>query len=217
MSVEQLVRRYPRLYHMAESGSWQSVREHGLLSTSALLDLFEYRGRRRDAIESQHRPVSVEITHPRYGSAVIRDQKPMSDGALRRCLQGMTPQEWYRVLNSYVFFWLTPERLSTLLNAGSYKDEAHCVLELDTQSLVARHHRSILLSPMNSGCTRPFAHPRGRDTFKPIAEFPFDQRRNRGSNAVVELAVQYSVPDVRDFVVDVKQMKGDVVLTTEAV
>jgi hypothetical protein len=217
MSVEELVRRYPRLYHMAESGSWQSVREHGLLSTSALLDLFEYRGRRRDAIESQHRPVSVEISHPRYGSAVVRDQKPMSDAALRRCLRGMTPQEWYRLLNSYVFFWLTEERLSTLLNAESYKDETHCVFECDTESLVARHERRIFLSPMNSGCTRPFAHPRGRDTFRPIAEFPFRERRNRGSNAVVELAVQYSVPDIRDFVITRRRMKGDVVLEIEAV
>jgi hypothetical protein len=52
-----------------------------------------------------HRPESVTITHPAYGSAVIRDQKPMRDSALLKCLdKGLTPADWYRTLNRRVFF-----------------------------------------------------------------------------------------------------------------
>jgi hypothetical protein len=43
------------LYHMAEDGSWESIRQIGLLSTSALLDRFEVEGERRYAIESTRR------------------------------------------------------------------------------------------------------------------------------------------------------------------
>src|SRR2546429_180882 len=51
ISIDQLVAHFPRLYHMAEAGSWPSVEQHGLLSTSALLDLFEVTGEKRRDIE----------------------------------------------------------------------------------------------------------------------------------------------------------------------
>jgi hypothetical protein len=62
-----ITERWPRLYHMAEAGSWPSIERHGLLSTTALLDLFEISGPRREAIESARRPESVKITHPLHG------------------------------------------------------------------------------------------------------------------------------------------------------
>jgi hypothetical protein len=41
MDTAELIARYPRLYHMAEDGSWPSIQAHGLLSTRAMLDHFE--------------------------------------------------------------------------------------------------------------------------------------------------------------------------------
>lgn len=106
--LAELLRDCPTLYHMAERGSWPSIREHGLLSTSALLDLYGAQGAERAAIEGQRRPGPVTIERPAFGRAVIRDQKPMSDAGLRRCLtDGLTPEDWYRLLNGKVFFWLT--------------------------------------------------------------------------------------------------------------
>lgn len=99
ISQEQFLALYPRLYHMAQAGSWPSIMRRGLLSTSALLDLFEVNGIAREAIESQHRPSSVEITHATHGRAIIRDQKPMSEKALLKCLVGTTPRQWYELLN----------------------------------------------------------------------------------------------------------------------
>ena len=78
-------RRFPFLYHMAEFGSWPSIRQHGLLSTSALLDLYEVAGVERAGLEFRHRPECEEIYHDAHGSAVIRDQKPMTDADLRKC------------------------------------------------------------------------------------------------------------------------------------
>ena len=77
MEAAVLVRRYPKLYHMAEDGSWESIRRIGLLSTTALLDRFEIRGEKRWEIESSRRQEIVEIEHPEFSEALVRDNKPM--------------------------------------------------------------------------------------------------------------------------------------------
>ncbi|MCW5550883.1 MAG: hypothetical protein KIS67_01830 [Verrucomicrobiae bacterium] len=215
MDSEVLIATFPRLYHMAEHDSWPSIQKHGLLSTSALLDLFEVSGEPREKLEAAHRPNSVAIHHPRHGRAVIRDQKPMSDGGLKRCLNGVTPREWYVILNAKVFFWPHEERLKTLLGAQAYRNDRHCVLTVDSRKLVERHSERILLSPMNSGATKPMPHPRSRETFLPIAAYPFDQwleKRKQRHKAVAEIAVTHSVPDIAQIVVEVAIWQGGRVL-----
>src|ERR1700690_2977008 len=134
ITTDELSARFPLLYHMAQLGSWPSMEEHGLLSTTALLDLFDVRGDERYRIESCHRPESIPIVHPKHGRAVIRDQKPMSDRSVRKALiGGLEPADWYRELNSRVFFWLSEERLNTLMNARAYRDQRHTVLVVDTK------------------------------------------------------------------------------------
>ncbi|MGH7969145.1 MAG: DUF7002 family protein, partial [Limisphaerales bacterium] len=95
MTHNELLQYYPRLYHMAEAGTWPSILKHGLLSTTALLDLFEVPAAQRKQIESTHRPECVTIAHPVHGSAVIRDQKPMRESTLLTCLVGIKPFQWY--------------------------------------------------------------------------------------------------------------------------
>lgn len=207
MQAELLVEKFPRLFHMADQDAWPSIQKHGLLSTTALLDLFEVGGEKRRALESRHRPECVTIQHPGHGAAVIRDQKPMDDKGLTRCLQGVSPTEWYEILNRRTFFWLTEDRLQRLLSAGAYRDRPHCVLTVDTRALVGRHLERITLSPMNSGCTKPMPHPRGRDCFLPVGEYPYEAwaKKRRKLDAVVELAVDYAVPDVATMVLTVEQ------------
>jgi hypothetical protein len=210
ISKEAFVLHYPRLYHMAEAGTWDSIRRHGLLSTTALLDLFEVKAHVRRTIEGTHRPDSVTISHSKYGRAVIRDQKPMRESALTRCLQGMTPHQWYRLLNRRVFFWVTERRLIAFLNARAYRDRTHTVLILDTTRLVEQHPKRVVLSPINSGSTIYNPHERGRDTFLPFSRYPFAERRAlRGvADAVAECAVIYSVPGIRDCTLRVEERRG---------
>jgi hypothetical protein len=215
MRPEDLVVSFPLLFHMAEAGTWPSIQRRGLLSTTALLDTFGINGKDRFKIESCQRSECVRISHASLGVAVVRDQKPMSDAALRKCLQNMEPREWYETLNRKVFFWMTRERLLTLLSARAYRKREHCVLTLDTARMVERHLSRITLSPINSGCTVPNPQPRGRETFLPVESYPFDEwlsKRRMSSRAVVELAVDYSVPDVEGLVVRVDRMKGGEVL-----
>ena len=103
--LEELINDCPTLYHMAERGAWESIKNRGLLSTSALLDLYEVNGAQRLSIESNRRPECVELTSETLPAAVVRDQIPMDDAGLRRCLpEHLTPSDWYRLLNAKVFF-----------------------------------------------------------------------------------------------------------------
>jgi len=215
--LKELLSDCPTLFHMAERGSWSSIKKHGLLSTSALLDAFGVTGAERHRIELERRSENVTLRHKALGEVVIRDQKPMDDTGLIRCLQdGITPAEWYRLLNGRVFFWLTKDRLHRLLSAAAYQDSDHDVLELDAAELIAAHRSAITLSPMNSGCTKPMPHPRGRRTFTSIADYPYPHwrsRRKRGER-VVELAVTGGIPDVRKYVRRVLVMRGKTKVST---
>jgi hypothetical protein len=201
MEAEDLIRRFPRLYHIVADGSWDSIAERGLLSCSALLDLFEVPEPRRSAIEAGRRLESVVLEHPQHGRAVIRDNKPLLENRLAACLQdGLSPVDWYRLLNRRVFFWPTRKRVHTLLTAAAYRDAPQLVITLRTERLVATHRDLITLSSINSGATRPFAWPRGLTTFRSIPDFDWGARRRYGQSAIAEVAVDYAVENVVDLV-----------------
>jgi hypothetical protein len=182
---------------MAEAGSWPSIEKHGLLSTSALLDLFEVSGDSRTALESARRPESVQIAHPVHGTAWIRDNKPINETVLRRTLVGMSEPEWYRTLNSRVFFWLSEERLDRLRGAPPYRDRAHEILVLDTASLLSSHAERVELAPLNSGAVHPGAkYTRGAATFQSIESYPWLERLKRApAEPLVELTVGHALAD----------------------
>lgn len=215
--LEELIADCPTLYHMAERGSWASIKERGLLSTSALLDLYAIREPKRSVIEKQHRPSSVELRAEGLPTAVIRDQIPMSDSGLERCLpRRLTPSDWYELLNAKVFFWLREDRLHRLTGAKAYRDREHDVLEVDTRSLIEAHQKTIWLCPINSGCTKPVPHPRDETAFQRISDYPYGQwrtKRPKGERAV-ELAVDHSVLDIREHVRRVVVKRGNVVVST---
>lgn len=213
MRESDLIEIYPRLWHMAAEGSWNSIRERGLLSTTALLDMYEVKGETRASLESAQRPDSVLIRRAGLPDAVIRDQKPMSDAALRECLlDGIEPAEWYEKLNKRTFFWLSSLRLRRLLNARAYRDRPQTVLTLDTASLVVAHRERVELSPINSGSTIMRPQRRGHKTFLPIESYDFDywRRRRQLMDAVVELTVLHSVPDVAEHVIAVHRVANGV-------
>lgn len=197
---------YPRLYHMAWDGSWPSIREHGLLSTQRLLQLYGLDERRVRKLTREHRPHWVDIEGSGLPTAVVRDQKPMSDDGLRRALQGRAElNEWYGLLSSMVFFWPTKDRLLRMMGAGAYVGMRHDLLIVDTARLVDANVDSVRLSPINSGATRPIPHPRDLSLFKTIAEYPFEDRKRRYGlgSAVAEVCVVGAVENIEDCVLDV--------------
>ncbi len=197
---------------MAEAGSWTSIRERGLLSTTALLDLFEYRGEQRRLIESARRDQMITIEHPVHGTAVIRDHKPLREQFLADCLEDMTTVQWYELLNRKSFFWVSPTKLAKLLGARAYRNRAHDVLIVDTRKLVEHDLDRIALAPINTGAAlySP-ASPRGspRSSRSPTTTSRPMIRRRGKQDAITELAVDYSVPAIEDILIRVERRERD--------
>lgn len=208
MDADELALRYPRLFHMAEAGSWDSARRNGLLSTSGLLDLYEVAQPRRRAIEADIRPKSVAIEHKEHGVAVIRDNKPLRRKFLEELLEGMTISEWCKVLNRHVFFWPNEQQLLILLNARAYRHQEHDVITVDTAELLEAHGERVRVCAINSGSTLyPNAPTRGRDTFRRLEDHPVKGR-------IAEVAVERGIPDIAELALAVERRSRDEVLRT---
>ena len=190
---------------MAQCGSWPYISEYGLLSTTALLSLFEKTGAERSEIESQWRPCSIQIDHPKYGKAVVRDQKPARPDWMEKVLEGVTLEQWYRFLNGKVFFWLTEENVRKMLKAPPYAKSCHDVITVDTRLLVDRYANRIKLCRINSGFARYGRGKRNFTTFQEIEDYPFGPKRN----APKELTVECGVPDIAELVISVNRWRGD--------
>jgi hypothetical protein len=198
---------YPHLFHMAHEGAWESIQRHGLLSTISILNLWQVTGSERSVIEREVRRSAVELDHPRYGKIVIRDQKPMYERKLRKALTDCTPQEWCQLLNRKVFFWPSEERLGRHMSARENRGKRHLVLTVDSYRLTTIYEKTITLCALNSGNTIPFAHKRGTHSLMPMRDYPFTERLARGPYyTVVEVAVEFAVPDILDFVTSVDYM-----------
>jgi len=205
MEVRTLVAKYPRLYHMAEDGSWPNILKYGLLSTSALLTLYGYKGTERKLLESAWRPQKVTISCEGLEDAVIRDQKPMPPGQLQQCLlDGMTPSEWYYLINGRVYFWVKwNPSVEWFLGGREYRNTVNLIITVDTRELLARYASQVTLSGINSGSTyydqerRTSPWPRGRTTFKTAGEYNLPY--------VTELAVENGIPEVEKVTVSVAQ------------
>lgn len=208
---------YPHLYHMAAAGSWPNIRRHGLLPTQQIITTSHLPTADQTALLRQPRPHSTTITHPVIGTVTIRDQLPLRLKFLIPRLIDMTVTEWLETLNNRVFFWLHHNRLERLLNARQHRHHEHDVITLDTRSLVQAHQRNIRLSPINSGATLyPNTPTRGPQTFVPIADYPFTERRKRRdpADAISELAVTGGVPDLANHVVAVHRRQASQTIAT---
>lgn len=207
ITIEELVERYPVLYHMADEGAWPGIRELGLLSPITLCDTFRSPEDVRTDILNQPRQRSMRVGSPEAG-ANVRDQKVLNGSKLANSLTDCTVEQWLHMLNSRVFFWLNRDRLLTLMSGREYRNKEHVVLTVQTEPLVRKYADKITLTAMNTGSTSPIAHPRGLASFSPLSEYPYEQRRRLNDySAVVELVVDSGVPDLLNYVVRVERAR----------
>lgn len=198
------------VYHLAEAANWPSIQQHGLLSTRVLLDRIGAHVSDRAAVEQEHRPNRAILAT----GLVIRDQKPAPPAALERCLVGLTPSQWYELLNSKVFFWFDPERLNRQRGACGHFPQV--VLKIDSDRLLRRYAAQTSLTPINTGNARRKAALRGAATFVPYSVWEgsawlseahaLGTRPRPRRHPPVELTVTDSVPDVMDFVLSVQYL-----------
>lgn len=203
MILKELSGNFPKLYHMAEDGSWPHILKRGLLSTSSLLTVYGYEGERRHKLESEWRSTKIKISCDGLEDAVLRDQIPMPPTALKQCLQNMTPEQWYTLINGRVFFWTTWKSLEMFLAAKEYKNHPQTVITLDTRKLLERYSEKITLSGINSGSTYfdPQKYtgpkPRGKSTFQLIEDYSLPY--------ITELVVNGGVVDLESMTISAER------------
>ena len=202
MDPERLAALHPVLYHMADARNWESIQRRGLLSTSALLDELGVTGDARVNVEATHRPNTLALTGA-DGTVFVRDQHPLEPAALAACLEGVSPEAWYRTLNSRVFFWPTQDRLERMLKAYGRSEQA--IFEVDTAKLLERYASHIELSHINSGyaSSRYPAARRGPHTFVPLAHYAYSAK-----NKIAEVTVRGAVPDILELTKRVTLRRG---------
>jgi len=184
MDSFQLAEKYPALFHVSKA-SWQTLLSSGLRSTSALVsdcqsetnevlvsrdEGFSYSTESTESILSAHRPNDWLVKHPSDATIQVklRNQRPLSTRRLVTLLtDGMEPQQWIRLLNSYVF--LFPED-PTKKPFVAYEKGEQTVLVLDTKKLlqsVGNHFwNRWSFSEINLGATIHDAKERGRSSIK---------------------------------------------------
>ena len=199
------------VYHLADAANWASIQRLGLLSASRLMDLAGMTEAQRKRLECTQRQTSITLPT----GAILRDQVPMPPTALLRCLIGMTPAEWYALVNSKVFFWFDPGRLDRQRRAGAASPRA-VVMTIDAERLLAAHGARAALSAINTGNARRKPAPRGRQSFVPYAAW-LDGRwaseaaalgtwPRAASHPPAELTVEEGVPDAMDFVLSLRHL-----------
>jgi hypothetical protein len=187
---------YPVLFHISLARDVEQIMRHGLLSTTALLDLCGIEGELRSRIEVYQRPKAISISHPVHGEFLTNDQAPMNASALAKCLTDLTPQQWCESLNSRIFLWPRRERVIRHIGAKLAAGTKRIVLAFDTRSLFETLDVDLFeLSPINSGNTMRKAAPRGSSTFRRFRDYPFHERRKSEGlkSAIAEVTYPYAI------------------------
>lgn len=215
MDAQEFAIQYPTVYHMADEAAWPSIQKYGLLSTSAIVDLYRPEPSLRAAILSDARRRCITLGSEELGVMTIRDQLPLK--FLDACLdEGVARQDFLDALNGRVFFWLTMKRLRRLLNARANRNRRHLVLHIDTAKLLKSYSALAELAPYNTGSAHvPNVPKRGPGVFLALDEYPFEEwRRKRGKSGepVIELTIPHAVPDIVTFVRKVELRQVDDVL-----
>ncbi len=201
--IDELSSCYPYLYHMAVRGSRSSIDAAGLMSSADLCDLLNKDLTEKTAFLARLRPDSIEIGQTVHGRIVLRDQKPMSERSLADSLTDMTSEEWLNLLNSRVFLWPNKDRLRTMMNARPYRNELHEVFVFRAETLLRAYAENVWISPINSGATIPWKHPRGSKTFVRVRDFDLAGRIAKAgrSKAVAEFVLDCKLHPIADHLV----------------
>lgn len=191
MDPADFVRKHPRLFHLAHADSWAGISAHGLLSSRELVSRASVDAGQVKQLLAERRPEPVRLEVIGVGTAVLRDQKPLQPVKLAAALtDGMTVDVWLEHLNSLVFLY--PDEPSLLKLYEVYKAEPAVVLTLDSRSLVRAYGARLRVASINSGSVLYKAQPRGRGTFKGLAQ-------HDGTRAVKEVAVMDPITDLRSY------------------
>ena len=183
MTSEDLISNHPELYHVTATGSWCSIKKHGLCTTNDLLNRAgvtlscpaegqygrldnpagwrEMQDGQTSRIGWKARDTGARVCSDDPESsltAIIRDQDPLNGGSTLESQlehQGacITLEEWHERQNDRVFFFPTEKAAKGFAKTYQGKNAPQDILVVCTKSLINEHRDQIELSAYNSGST----------------------------------------------------------------
>lgn len=198
------MKRVQWVYHVAEACNWAAIKETGLFSATALICQSGYSDAVAREMSSTYRPCNVVLPN----GVLIRDQRPMPPHLLEKCLIGMVPEAWYRLVNSKIYFWFHPDRVQRHLNALSARPQI--ILKVSFPDLMQTYAQQSAVTPFNVGNARRRAAKRGPSSFVNYQAWlrtgwlgdidSFQNCARPRHHPPAELAVDCAIPDIMSFV-----------------
>jgi len=175
VNINDFVQKRPFLYHLTDHRNYEIIKESRVIySTRDLVYMSEIDD--KESFLRSRRPYHTQI-QVEDNTIYIRDQRPISEKALSKCLtNGWKCVDYIYHLNRRVFFWPTKERLIRHFNR--YKGENPIIIRVSTKDLFGLNPHSEFCR-LNSGATRPNSYLggipplRGLETFRQAEDYGF--------------------------------------------
>jgi len=193
MNLHEFIKKRPELYHLTAQGNLSIIKRSGkLYSTNKIIDLSN--DTKLSLLKRQRRPEHL-IINIQEDSFSIRDQRPISEKALQKCLtDNWKCADFYEFLNDRVFTWPTKDRLQK--HYDRYKNEEPVILVFKTKDVFDLNLEP-LFARLNTGATRAnsflggIAPRRGPNTFLKASDY----ERSIGSVAEVTFLNEMILPN----------------------
>ena len=199
---ETFAARFPSLWRLAERGSHEGIRRHGLLTAAEAAEMAGH------DLRPVRRPGFLDLALPCGTAVAVSDNLPLSERRLARALEDdLTVADWMAMLNDRVFFWTDRTSGEAHLAARTRLGRESEWQEYETGGLLASCWDRAEIAPFNTGSTVRVAVRRGLSTFAPLAGLDYEAwrgaRRDRGLkkglDSVKEVTVRGGVPEAGRF------------------
>ncbi len=195
----------PQLFHLSAGDAWPSIVERGLRSATWLVRQHGLDDERAAGLLTAPREQIEVIGDPAdpLGHATLRDQKPLTLSKLERLVEGITPENYIRLINDRVYFYMKPadvEKVRGVRDAA--ESQPQLMLTLDSRRLLADYQGSVRVAKINTGATIGMQGRRGPRTWLAIDKFP------GRATEVKEFTVLDGISDVTPYLVSAEIWQG---------
>ena len=162
MDVTELAEHFPNLWHVTFAGGWEGIQRQGLLRAVDVApetaEEFRAEVRRVDGSDG------LTVT--------LRDQVS-SRADPSPCLDGITPAQWWSLINGRVYFFRRKDDATKLLDVYLGQGHAQEVVRVRTKAALEAVAGGVEVTTVNAGTfPRTKGPSRGPATFVPLADYP---------------------------------------------
>jgi hypothetical protein len=183
VDLDELVARFPRIWHATFPGGWDSISQSGLRTSMELLTNAG-RGDEATSMRSEIAHVATE-----GGDAVLRSQVPNRVDP-EPYLDGITVADWWVLLNSRSYFFADQDALEKLVQSCAEDGTGQEVISFETRRLLAPVAEHVEVATVSVGVFPRTSGPcRGRSTFQSLSDFSGDTAKIKEITVTTPVAI----------------------------